>query len=101
MIGQSVVTEVERKLDRLERAGLTKPKEAVVVGYGSIGQRVAAALKARGVTVHIYDADPSRLKNLPEGMIGHTDKADALSHGALTISCVGARTLFPEDWNAL
>jgi S-adenosylhomocysteine hydrolase len=101
MIGESVVREVERKLDRFEQAGVPKPKEATVVGYGAIGQRVAAALQRRGVTVHIYDSDPNVLKDLPKGMIGHTDKAEALSHGQVLVSCVGARTLFPDDWDAL
>jgi S-adenosylhomocysteine hydrolase len=101
MIGESVVREVERKLDRFERAGVPKPQEATVVGYGAIGQRVAAALQARGVKVHIYDSDPNVLKNLPPGMVGHTGKAEALSHAHLLVSCVGARTLFPADWDAL
>lgn len=101
MIGQSVVAEVERKLDRLERAGLARPKEATVVGYGAVGQRVAEALMARGITVHVYDKKAERLEGLPAGMVAHTDKHEALSHGAITISCVGERTLFPEDWESL
>jgi len=46
-------------------------------------------------------SDPERLKNLPEGMFGHSDKAKALEHGNLVVSCVGERTLFPEDYESL
>jgi S-adenosylhomocysteine hydrolase len=98
MIGESVVREVERKLDRIERAGVPRAKEAVVIGYGAIGQGVAKALKARGVEVHVYDSDASRLKDLPPGMVGHTDKGEALTHGQVAISCVGTRTLFSDDY---
>lgn len=101
MIGQSVVAEVTRKLDRLERAGVPKPEEATVVGYGAVGQAVAKALMERGVTVHVYDRDPSRLRDLPAGMVGHSNKAEALMHGGVTVSCVGSRTLQPEDWDWL
>ncbi|MBK7861026.1 MAG: hypothetical protein IPJ65_20950 [Archangiaceae bacterium] len=101
MIAESVVREVERKLDRLERTGLPPPKEATVVGYGAVGAHVAATLRARGLTVHVYDQNPERMKNLPPGIIGHTDKHAALEHAGLLVSCVGERTLWPEDYDAL
>ncbi len=101
MIGASVVAEVTRKLDRLERAGVPKPKEATVIGYGAVGKAVAAALLARGVEVHVYDRDPTRLQGLPPGIVGHSNKAEALMHGGVTVSCVGSRTLQPEDWDWL
>lgn len=101
MIGQSVVAEVSRKLDRLERSGLPRPSEATVIGYGAVGQAVAKALQARGLTVHVYDRDPDVLAKLPPGMVGHSSKSEALTHGAVTVSCVGARTLWPEDWDWL
>jgi S-adenosylhomocysteine hydrolase len=101
MIGESVVREVQRKLERFEQVGVPKPKEATVIGYGAIGQRVAAALQARGLTVHVFDSDPSRLKDLPKGLVAHTDKGEALEHGQVTISCVGARTLFEQDYEKL
>ncbi len=101
MIGASIVKEVVRKLDRLEALGVKKPKEVVVMGYGAIGQQVAAALAAPDVIVHVYDRDPKMLEHLPPGMVGHTKKADALAHAEVLVSCVGERTLFPRDYDAL
>lgn len=101
MIGESVVREVVRKLDRLDQSGVPRAREATVIGYGAVGKRVAEALKERGLTVHIYDSDPERLKDLPAGMVGHANKDEALGHGQVTISCVGARTLFNDDYEKL
>ncbi|MBL8950334.1 MAG: hypothetical protein JNK82_06135 [Myxococcaceae bacterium] len=101
MIGQSVVAEVTRKLDRFEKAGVAKPKEATIIGYGAVGKAVAQALLERGIEVHVYDRDASRLKDLPAGMVACANKAEALTHGAVTVSCVGSRTLQPEDWDWL
>jgi S-adenosylhomocysteine hydrolase len=51
--------------------------------------------------VHVHDDDPAKLVDLPAGVTGHTDKAAALGHAEVLISCVGQRTLFPEDIEAL
>ncbi len=102
MIGHSVVLETTKKLDRLEAYGVNPGHEAVVLGFGAVGQAVARSLKARGFEVHVYDPDPERRARAEaEGMVPHADKAEALPHGQTLVSCVGKRTLFPEDHDLL
>ena len=69
MIGHSVVLEVDRKLDRLERAGVPQAKNSLVLGCGAVGGGVARAMLKRGIDVHLYDKDPARANDLKAAMI--------------------------------
>jgi S-adenosylhomocysteine hydrolase len=107
MIGHSVVLEVSRKLDRLERSGVPAPKESLVLGCGAVGGGVARAMVRRGLDIHLYDKDDSRSHALKAAMLAeglpaaqihvHTDKQEALQHAEVLVSCVGARTLDEDD----
>ncbi len=102
MIGHSVMLEVTRKLDELEKGGVDTGKEATILGYGAVGQAVAKALTERGFDVHIYDPDPKRrAQATAEGMYPHAKMKDALPHGQTLVSCVGKRTLTPEHHDLL
>lgn len=102
MIGHSVVLETTKKLDRLEAYGINTGQEATVLGYGAVGEAVARSLRARGFEVHVFDPDPERRARAElAGMVAHADKASALPHGQTLVSCVGKRTLFPEDHDLL
>jgi len=107
MIGHSVVLEVDRKLDRLEKSGVPAAKESLVLGCGAVGGGVARAMVRRGMDVHLYDKDTARADALKAAMIAeglpaakihvHQDKASALAHGSVVVSCVGVRTIERED----
>lgn len=106
MIGHSVVLEVGKKLDRLLRADIPVSKEALVIGCGAVGGQVARAMLDRRQDVHLWDKDPARAQKLADELkrespdatvVVHTDKHEALQHGGVLISCVGMRTIFPED----
>lgn len=102
MIGHSVMLEVTRKLDELEKGGVDTGKEATILGYGAVGQAVAQALTQRGFNVHVFDPDPKRrAKAKAEGMQPHAKMKDALPHGQTLVSCVGKRTLTPQHHDLL
>jgi S-adenosylhomocysteine hydrolase len=111
MIGHSVVLEVGRKLDRLERSGVPAPKEALVMGCGAVGGGVARAMLDRKQDVHLYDKDVTRAQELRDTLLAegfpadkifvHADKREALGHAGLLVSCVGMRTLERGDHDFL
>lgn len=85
--GQSCVFAIG---DVLDAAGLTlRDQPAVVVGYGPVGEGVAAHLRALGVTVGVAETDPVRaLRATHDGhRIGPLRE---LAAGALVISATGA-----------
>ncbi len=107
MIGHSVVLEVDRKLDRLEKSGVAVPRESLVLGCGAVGGGVARAMVRRGLDIHLYDKDPTRSTDLKAAMVAegldtskihvHTDKQSALAHAGVLVSCVGVRTIDRDD----
>lgn len=106
MIGHSVVLEVGKKLSELELAGVDTGESALVIGYGSVGSAVAEALRERGKTVHIYDADPekstrARLDAGDPPLVVHDSLDAALPNAQTLISCVGQRTLEAADHRKL
>lgn len=111
MIGHSVVLELDRKLDRLEKAGVPAAKDSLVLGCGAVGGGVARAMVRRGMDVHLYDKDNARADALKEAMVKegldaakihvHQDKAGALAHGHVVVSCVGVRTIDRDDHDHL
>ncbi|WP_062379755.1 adenosylhomocysteinase [Demequina pelophila] len=84
--GQSCVLAIA---DLLEPAGLTvRDQPALVIGYGPVGQGVAAHLTALGAEVRVAEADPVRaLLALHDGY----EAVDSLegAEGALVVSCTG------------
>lgn len=85
--GQSCVFAIA---DALDAAGIdTRDQPAVVVGYGPVGEGVAAHLRALGVQVAVTETDPVRaLQAVHDGhRIG---RLHDLAPGALVVSATGA-----------
>lgn len=84
--GQSCVFAIA---DVLAGAGLTvRDQPAVVIGYGPVGQGVAAHLRALGAAVSVVERDPVRaLLAIHDGLA--VGALDALAEGALVVSATG------------
>lgn len=82
--------------DLLERHGLTvRDQPALVIGYGPVGEGVAAYLRALGATVSVAEVDPvraltARHDGYPVG------PASELADGALVVSATGAAGTIDE-----
>jgi adenosylhomocysteinase len=85
--GQSCVCAIG---DVLDGAGIgLRDQPAVVVGYGPVGEGVAAHLRAFGVTVAVAETDPIRaLRAAHDGY--RTGPLHELAPGALVVSATGA-----------
>ncbi|MCE4024789.1 adenosylhomocysteinase [Microbacterium sp. Au-Mic1] len=85
--GQSCVFAVA---DVLDTAGISvRDQPAVVIGYGPVGEGVAAHLRALGATVGVTETDPVRaLRAAHDGYV--TGHLRDLAPGALVISATGA-----------
>lgn len=102
MIGHSVVLEVGRKLDELEGYGVDTGKDALVVGFGSVGAEVARSLAERGMTVRVHDPDPDkRAAATQAGFEAFVDLTDVLPQARVLVSCAGRRTLSDQDYDLL
>jgi len=86
--GQSCVFAIG---DVLASVGLTvRDQPALVIGYGPVGQGVAAHLRALGVEVRVAETDPVRaLLASHDGL--EVGTAERLGRGALVISATGVR----------
>lgn len=85
--GQSCVFAIA---DALEAAGVDlRDQPAVVVGYGPVGEGVAAYLRALGVQVAVTETDPVRaLRAAHDGY--RIGRLHDLAAGALVVSATGA-----------
>ncbi|WP_052226426.1 adenosylhomocysteinase [Microbacterium mangrovi] len=85
--GQSCVFAIA---DVLEAAGMTvRNQPAVVIGYGPVGEGVAAHLRALGADVAVTETDPVRaLRAAHDGY--RTGLLHDLAPGALVVSATGA-----------
>lgn len=85
--GQSCVFAIA---DALDAAGIDiRDQRAVVVGYGPVGEGVAAHLRALGVQVGITETDPVRaLRAAHDGY--RIGRLHDLAPGALVVSATGA-----------
>ncbi len=85
--GQSCVFAIA---DVLDAAGIcVRDQPAVVVGYGPVGEGVAAHLRALGAQVSVTETDPVRaLRAAHDGY--RTGRLRAVAPGALVVSATGA-----------
>ncbi|MGC4174524.1 adenosylhomocysteinase [Demequina sp.] len=91
--GQSCVFAIA---DVLDGAGITvRDQPALVIGYGPVGQGVAAHLRALGATVRVAEQDPVRsLLAIHDGYdVGY---ANLLAQDALVVSATGVRGTVTE-----
>ena len=89
MIGESIVSSIEKTLAELKFEEADMPKEACVLGYGAVGKNVAASLRRRGFDVFVFDPDSEKREQAQaDGMnVGHRD--EMLAHGHLLIGASG------------
>jgi adenosylhomocysteinase len=92
--GQSCVFAIA---DLIEHADATvRDVPVLVIGYGPVGQGVAAHLDALGAHVSVAEADPLRaLLAAHDGFA--VGRAADLAHGALVISCTGVAHTITRD----
>ncbi|WP_067195944.1 adenosylhomocysteinase [Microbacterium sp. XT11] len=85
--GQSCVFAIADVLDGIERTVRDQP--AVVIGYGPVGEGVAAHLRAMGAEVAVAETDPVRaLRAAHDGF--RIGPLRDLAPGALVVSATGA-----------
>ncbi|MBS1907569.1 MAG: adenosylhomocysteinase [Actinobacteria bacterium] len=96
--GQSCVFAIA---DVLDAAGIgVRDQPVVVIGYGPVGEGVAAHLRALGAQVSVTETDPVRALRAAHDGYG-TGRLKALAPGALVISATGApHTIDPETLRA-
>ncbi len=92
--GQSCVFAIA---DLLEAAGVTvRDQPALVIGYGPVGEGVAAHLRALGADVAVAELDP--LRALVAAHDGYrVGRAAELAPGALVVSATGVRGTIPAS----
>ncbi|MDQ1082281.1 MULTISPECIES: adenosylhomocysteinase [Microbacterium] len=92
--GQSCVFAIA---DLLEERGIALTDQpALVLGYGPVGQGVAAHLRAFGVEVRVAETDPVRaLEARHDGFV--TGPAVTLASGALVVSATGVPATVTPD----
>ncbi|MBK9275290.1 MAG: hypothetical protein IPM49_12240 [Flavobacteriales bacterium] len=94
-VGDSVATALDQILRDI---GVTiSGRSALVVGYGMIGKNVASALKARKLTVAVYDKHDHRILNaFSRGYHVHK-KRELLMRSDLVVSATGEGAITLED----
>ncbi|WP_309734111.1 adenosylhomocysteinase [Microbacterium sp. SORGH_AS_0428] len=82
--------------DLLDQHGLTvRDQPALVIGYGPVGEGVAAYLRALGASVAVAEVDPVRaLTARHDGYV--VGPASALAEGALVVSATGVAGTIDE-----
>ena len=108
MIGESIVHDVEAQLRDVGAHVAVQPKEATVLGFGAVGQAVAASLVRRGYRVRVWDP---KLDSATEGPalralasklgVATPSRAECLAHGQLLFGCSGRGSLAHAEWDAL
>ncbi len=94
LIAASVLHELNRKLRGLARAGIPVSRQALVIGFGAIGEAVAAELRRSGRSVAVYDAAPARrAEAVRAGYRVFVDLHGALRRGGIVVGCTGLPVL--------
>jgi len=99
VIGESVVFHMEHALDQL--AVDPKEKTACLVGFGAVGEAVAASLLRRGYTVVVTDPDPAAQQRAQDMGCTPMAKEDALAQGHVLVGCTGKQSVTLDDLERL
>jgi S-adenosylhomocysteine hydrolase len=96
-VGLDALANIERLLARLNLPAVAG-KHVTVLGYGTIGQGIARALRAAGALVTVYDVDPVKQALAAEHGFGvPRDRAEALGGKHLIVGCTGHRSITRDD----
>ena len=108
MIGESIVDDVENQLAMVGEHVRIEPKEATVLGFGAVGQEVAASLLRRGYRVRVWDPlldDPVRGAAMRERAtrmgVEMPSRDECLAQGHVVFGCSGRGSLGASEWDAL
>ena len=96
IVGDSAVTAADIILRRY--GVLIQGRRAGVIGFGFIGEAIAESLKARGLSVSVYDKDPKKLlrASLRGYQVG-TEKTRLLAESDIVFSSTGSRAIDYAD----
>lgn len=94
LIADSVIDEMQKKLDDLVRIGVPITSPIGVIGMGSIGCAVAISLVDRGWDVYCFDGDKEKLEQATQNQPFHgVDKATMLGKCKVIVGCTGETAL--------
>jgi S-adenosylhomocysteine hydrolase len=99
MIAESVVTELDKKLAELRLQGVRIPGKAAIIGFGAIGQAVAAELTRKGMAVGVYDqSQERRAAALSQGYPTFGNLRNCIQESRVVVGCTGLPVLGQEDY---
>ncbi|MBP2371553.1 NAD(P)-dependent oxidoreductase [Pseudonocardia parietis] len=95
-VGQSIVFSAEMLLR--EGGATLDLREALVIGFGKIGQSIANSLRFRGLIVTVWDTDPNQRVYARCENFRVEDKHAALTRADLVFCATGNRALAGSDF---
>lgn len=97
-VGRAIVRNIQNLLPDRALAGM----RSLVIGYGSIGERVAEALRSESARVAVYDIRAERLLSALRSGIETDEHLPNLLHKAqLVVGCTGETSLKEEHLSCL
>jgi CRP-like cAMP-binding protein/S-adenosylhomocysteine hydrolase len=102
LIAESVKIELFRELVAIESGGIRLGRNALIIGYGAIGRRVAARLRGCGFVVSVFD--PSQILRdlaIQEGFAEATELRGILPGAELVVGCTGTAVLDLPDYGQI
>ncbi len=94
LIAESILTELNNTLRKVEEIRLLKSRKFLVIGFGAIGQAVAREVHEKGFEVGVFDIDASKIKNTDQQTYTiETDLIHALPKYNIILGCTGYQAL--------
>ncbi|MEV6036058.1 adenosylhomocysteinase [Nonomuraea sp. NPDC052116] len=98
LVGQSVVFSTEALVR--SRDDILNGRPACVIGYGKLGQSIAAMLHAKHVAVTVFDIDHvRRVQALSQGYRTASTLSEALSSAGIVVCATGNLALKEDDFS--
>lgn len=99
LIAESVVKELGSKLSELRGQGVEVPRKAAIIGFGAIGQAVAAELTRKGMKVGVYDQSRERRSAaLSKGYPTFGNLRNCIRESRVVVGCTGLPVLGKNDY---
>lgn len=94
LIAESILTELNNTLRKVEEIKLLRSRKFLVVGFGAIGQAVAKEVHEKGFEVGVYDIDASKVAHVdPQLYTVENDLVQALPKYNIILGCTGYQAL--------